>query len=62
LGSSKGIGRKQLYRDFIWAYLAIFLRFDAVSAWFVLLTNFTSVTGILYGSQYLSIIKPAMLT
>jgi formate hydrogenlyase subunit 3/multisubunit Na+/H+ antiporter MnhD subunit len=30
------------------------LRLDAVSAWFVLLTNFTSITGILYGRNYLS--------
>ncbi len=31
----------------------ITLRLDAVSAWFVLFTNFTSITGILYGRQYL---------
>lgn len=31
----------------------IFIRLDAVSAWFVLLTNFTAITGILYGRQYL---------
>lgn len=30
------------------------LRLDAFSAWFVLLTNFTAITGILYGKQYLS--------
>ena len=31
----------------------IFIRLDAVSSWFVLLTNFTAITGILYGRQYL---------
>jgi formate hydrogenlyase subunit 3/multisubunit Na+/H+ antiporter MnhD subunit len=31
----------------------IFIRADALSAWFVLLTNFTAITGILYGRQYL---------
>lgn len=30
------------------------LRLDALSAWFVLLTNFTALTGILYGKQYLA--------
>ncbi len=30
------------------------LRLDPVSAWFILLTNFTMITGILYGRQYLS--------
>jgi hydrogenase-4 component B len=29
------------------------LRMDGLSAWFILLTNFTALTGILYGSQYL---------
>ena len=29
------------------------VRLDSLSAWFVLLTNFTMVTGILYGRQYL---------
>ena len=39
-------------------------RLDAVSAWFVLLTNFTAITGILYGRQYLKHYKsrPADLT
>lgn len=31
----------------------IALRLDSVSAWFVLVTNITLVTGILYGQQYL---------
>jgi formate hydrogenlyase subunit 3/multisubunit Na+/H+ antiporter MnhD subunit len=30
------------------------LRLDSLSAWFVLLTNFTLITGILYGKQYLA--------
>jgi hydrogenase-4 component B len=29
------------------------IRLDAVSAWFIMLTNFTAITGILYGRQYL---------
>ena len=32
----------------------IHIRLDSLSAWFVLLTNFTILTGILYGRQYLS--------
>jgi hydrogenase-4 component B len=31
----------------------IALRVDGLSAWFILLTNFTFVTGILYGRQYM---------
>ncbi|MFO7369906.1 MAG: proton-conducting transporter membrane subunit [Bacteroidales bacterium] len=31
----------------------IALRLDGVSAWFILVTNFTMLTGILYGRQYL---------
>jgi hydrogenase-4 component B len=31
----------------------IAIRVDALSAWFVVLTNFTFITGILYGRQYL---------
>lgn len=40
------------------------LRLDAVSAWFVLLTNFTAITGILYGKAYLkdTLGKPADLS
>jgi formate hydrogenlyase subunit 3/multisubunit Na+/H+ antiporter MnhD subunit len=30
------------------------LRLDALSAWFILLTNFTMITGILYGRKYLA--------
>ena len=29
------------------------LRIDALSAWFILIINFTSVTGVLYGAGYL---------
>ena len=29
------------------------LRIDALSAWFILIVNFTSVTGVLYGAGYL---------
>jgi hydrogenase-4 component B len=32
----------------------IALRLDPLSAWFVLLTNFTAITAILYGRQYLA--------
>ncbi len=43
--------------DEIWYAGIVFgeipLRLDALSAWFVLLTNFTAVTAILYGRQYL---------
>lgn len=42
----------------VWAGGAVFgdipLRLDALSAWFVLLTNFTAITAILYGRQYLA--------
>lgn len=31
----------------------ISIRLDGLSAWFILTTNFTAVTGILYGKQYL---------
>ncbi len=31
----------------------IILRIDSLSAWFILIINFTSVTGVLYGSGYL---------
>src|SRR5665647_221886 len=31
----------------------IALRVDGLSAWFILLTNFTFITGILYGRQYM---------
>jgi hydrogenase-4 component B len=29
------------------------VKLDALSAWFILLTNFTAITGIIYGRQYL---------
>jgi hydrogenase-4 component B len=40
------------------------IRLDSLSAWFVLLTNFTMLTGILYGRQYLKHYqsRPADLT
>ena len=31
----------------------IVIRIDALSAWFILIINFTSITGVLYGSGYL---------
>lgn len=40
-----------LYGGLIFGEIA--LRLDAVSAWFILLTNFTAITGILYGKAYL---------
>ncbi len=40
------------------------LRIDALSAWFILIINFTSFTGVLYGAGYLkpSFIHPSFVT
>jgi hydrogenase-4 component B len=40
------------------------LRIDALSAWFILIINFTSVTGVFYGAGYLKSTdsRPALLT
>ena len=40
------------------------LRIDALSAWFILIINFTSVTGVLYGAGYLksSIVHPSVIS
>jgi hydrogenase-4 component B len=42
----------------------IALRIDALSAWFILIINFTSVTGALYGAGYLkgSAVQPQLIT
>jgi hydrogenase-4 component B len=51
-----------LYGGIIFGNIPI--RLDSVSAWFILLTNFTAITGILYGRQYLKQYKsqPAELS
>ena len=43
---------------------AIPLRIDALSAWFILIINFTSITGVLYGAGYLksSAVKPEIIS
>jgi len=43
---------------------AIPLRIDALSAWFILIINFTSVTGALYGAGYLKsyAVQPALIS
>jgi hydrogenase-4 component B len=41
-----------LYGGLIFGDIAV--RLDPLSAWFVLLTNFTAITGILYGNRYLA--------
>ncbi len=40
------------------------LRIDALSAWFILIINFTSITGVLYGAGYLksSTTRPEMIS
>jgi formate hydrogenlyase subunit 3/multisubunit Na+/H+ antiporter MnhD subunit len=40
------------------------LRIDGLSAWFILVINFTSVTGVIYGTGYLkkSIAEPQLIT
>jgi hydrogenase-4 component B len=40
------------------------LRIDALSAWFILIINFTSFTGVLYGAGYLksSVVKPTLIS
>jgi hydrogenase-4 component B len=42
----------------------ILLRIDALSAWFILIINFTSVTGVLYGAGYLksNAAQPQLIT
>jgi hydrogenase-4 component B len=42
----------------------ISFRIDALSAWFILIINFTSVTGVLYGAGYLkdSAVQPQLIT
>jgi hydrogenase-4 component B len=40
------------------------VRIDALSAWFILIINFTSVTGVLYGAGYLKsyVVQPQLIT
>jgi hydrogenase-4 component B len=40
------------------------VRIDALSVWFILIINFTSVTGVLYGAGYLksSVVHPSVIT
>src|SRR5665647_1772672 len=40
------------------------VRIDALSAWFILIINFTSVTGVLYGAGYLksSVVHPSVIS